>query len=655
MLPRRLSLALLIVAALAPVPAAHATLYPGDALDGPSADIDSVGDVDVARDARGAVVYLKDDGGVAHVFAARFREGGFAAPERLDPGFVTPSAQPVVATSNDGRIAVAFVHDGALWGVVRASGDAAWSTPTLLYADPAPLSNPVTNPSIDMSINGVAYVVFSSAGNVYATRLVDTTWTPIASALDIDPAQSAGLGAGRPRVAVSADNNAVATWGEGGPDGRQHVYARRLTELTPSASPQDLTLPDLDGHAGRDADSPDIDIEDDSSFAWAVFRQGFDDGGVTRSRTVARRLVGSLFDPPVTVDGLTFPASAGAEDPRIDMTGRGEALVASGRTGPYEVWGDVLSFDKFAPAARVDTSAGASPPRPVAATGENRYGVIAWQHDAGAGSREIVARLFLDDPNDHFEAEQVVSRPEWGPADASRGFEAAADRAGNSVIAFIQGTGADSRLVVAELDRAPGRAQGLSTTKFQRFSRPTLRWRASTDTLGTDHLHGARRRGGGRYHHGHLARPRRPDRGRAAQVGDHRHRPPRPAGRQPHAPAAGRRDGADHRALDLGQAQEGEGRALRPGGLRRPLAGGRLGHPERPDQLRRPLRALIAPQRGAPLQAPRDLHGSGERARSGGQRRGPGEAPEDQEIGVFTRFREVLSAVQVILGIGHPS
>jgi hypothetical protein len=481
---RRLALALLTLAALAPVPAAHATLYPGDTLDGPSPDIVSLGDVDVARDARGAVVYLKNDGGAAHVFAARFREGGFAAPERLDPGFVTPSAQPVVATSNDGRIAVAFVHDGALWGVVRASGDAAWSPPTLLYADPAPLVNPVTNPSIDMSINGVAYVVFQSAGNVYASRLVDTTWTPIPSALDIDPAQTAGLGAGRPRVAVSADNNAVAAWGEHGADGREHVYARRLTELVPSAAPQDLTLPDLDGHAGGNADSPDIDIEDDSSFAWAVFRQDFADGGATRSRTIARRLVGSLFDPPVPVDGLAFPASTGADAPRIDMTGRGEALVASGHTGPFEVWGDVLSFDKFAPGVRIDATAGTAPPHPVVATGENRYGVIAWQRDAGGGSREIVARPFLDDPKDHFEDEQVVSRPEYGPVDASRGLEVAADRAGNSVIAFIQGGAADSRVVVAELDRVPGRPQGLSTTKFQRFSRPTLRWRPSTDVWG---------------------------------------------------------------------------------------------------------------------------------------------------------------------------
>ena len=103
------------------------------------------------------------------------------------------------------------------------------------------------------------------------------------------PPRSAKFGALRPRVAVSAEGNAVGVWGEDGGDGRTHVFSRRLTGTTLSSFPQDLTLPDFEGGAGGSADSPDIDIEDDGSFAWVAFRQ--DIGG--RSRSIARRLLGS--------------------------------------------------------------------------------------------------------------------------------------------------------------------------------------------------------------------------------------------------------------------------------------------------------------------------------------------------------------------------
>ena len=67
------------------------------------------------------------------------------------------------------------------------------------------------------------------------------------------------------------------------------MWARRITGLNLSAFPQELTIA-----GGGTADSPDIDIEDDGSFAWVVFRQ--DLGGV--SRTVGRRLIGSQFEAP---------------------------------------------------------------------------------------------------------------------------------------------------------------------------------------------------------------------------------------------------------------------------------------------------------------------------------------------------------------------
>ena len=103
--------------------------------------------------------------------------------------------------------------------------------------------------------------------------------------MDINSAQGAGRGSQRSRVGVSAEGNAVVVWGENVGDGRPRVYERRVTGLNPSVAPQELSLNQFAGQIGGRADQVDIDIEDDGSFAWAVFRQDFGGG----SRSVARR------------------------------------------------------------------------------------------------------------------------------------------------------------------------------------------------------------------------------------------------------------------------------------------------------------------------------------------------------------------------------
>ncbi len=128
---------------------------------------------------------------------------------------------------------------------------------------------------------------------MHAARLQDSTWTVVPQPLDVDPALPAGTGALRPKVAVSAEGYAVATWGDDPGNGLTRIWARRITGLNLSVAPQ---LVSLDGNGP--ADSPDIDIEDDGSFAWVVFRQDLD--GV--SRTLGRRLIGSLFEPFEVID-----------------------------------------------------------------------------------------------------------------------------------------------------------------------------------------------------------------------------------------------------------------------------------------------------------------------------------------------------------------
>ncbi|MCW3049001.1 MAG: hypothetical protein JWO74_3285 [Solirubrobacterales bacterium] len=467
--------------------AATGSFFAGQAVDGPSPDIQRLGDVDVARDGTGALVYVKQDGGVNHIFVSRLVNGAWEAPERIDNGLAGPSSQPVIAASDGGRLAIAFINDTQLVTVVRPTGDQP-------YGPPSGLAAPASNPSIDMSINGVAYVSFtlpgSSAADVRAARLErkGTTFAVLPDALDVDPAQNAGDGNKRSKVAVAADGSAVVVFGEDGSDGRTHVYGRRLFEMRVSTAPQDLTLSDFEGHAAGAADLPDIGIEDDSSFAWVVFRQAMDDGaGGVKIRTIARRLVGSQFEAPVAVDGQGFPTAESTNAPRVAVSGRGDGYAATAGVTTTAAIGAVIKDDAFVPGVTLGGGFNVAP-FPVPAVAETGDGLVAWaQGDAGGGI-SLHAKAYDSVPASRVPQvpgpDQLLSSPDLGQVDGARGIEAAADRTGDIVVAFVQGGDADRKIVAAAFARAPGTFLTYTPSRWRKFARPPLRWSQSFELWG---------------------------------------------------------------------------------------------------------------------------------------------------------------------------
>ena len=462
---------------------APAKFFAGEPIDGPSADLRFTGDVDVARDGSGAIAYIRREGPVDHLYASRLINGLWQPPERIDAGLESAASQPAVAASDGGRLTVVFVSGGQVFSVVRPAGAPGWSAPVLV----APTAS---NPAVDMSINGVAYTTFTQGGDVRAARLERdaAAFTVLGAPLDIDPGRAAGEGARRSRVAVSADGTALAVWGEDGGDGRTHAYGRRLFGLNLSTAPQDLTLDELEGRAGRSADSPDVDIEDDSSFAWVVFRQEFDDGGTLRGRAIARRLVGSQFEAPAAVDGLGWGGES-AITPRIDLNGRGEGVATSGSSASFGALAAMLKDDAFFGGASLGGGGGVSP-QPVGGVAETTDRIVGWLQGGGAlGSATAVhARFFDDKPAERTPPppgpEEILTNADFGGVDPEAGFDAAMNRAGDVVFAFIQGSGADRRLMVATYDRAPGAFNGYSSTRWRKFARPPLAWGPGFDLWG---------------------------------------------------------------------------------------------------------------------------------------------------------------------------
>ncbi|MEA2136340.1 MAG: hypothetical protein QOC68_4249 [Solirubrobacteraceae bacterium] len=479
-MPRRLSFCVMLaLLALAAVPAvASAGWFPAQPVDGPTPDIDKLGGVDLARDGTGGLVYLKRIDGTPHVFLSRFNGGQFRPPERVDNGIGAGASEAAIAAADADRLAIVWIAGSRVYGAVVTGNDAKPGPllgPTELYNDP---SGPVSDVAIDMGINGAAYASWAGPGgggaDVRVSRLMDVTWTLVGAPLDIDAARAAGRGTQRSRVAVSAEGNAVVVWGENHADGRPRVYMRRVTGTAPSAFPQELSLNDLGGQIGGRADQPDIDVEDDGSFAWAVFRQDFAGG----SRSVARRLLGSTFDPGVPLDGGPTTGS-----PRIGMNGRGQGLAAietlgGGATGLF------LYNDVFEPGVQLSSQPSAAGTEPKPASSEHREVALAWRVADGAGNGSIRGR-FKPEPTVPFENEVELSRPDLGPV-APGQFAIGADRVAGFAVAMVQGAPGSNRTVTAAVqDRPPGRPGAIAHRgDWQNKARPKLEWRPGIDLWG---------------------------------------------------------------------------------------------------------------------------------------------------------------------------
>jgi hypothetical protein len=437
-------------------PAADAGWFAAEPVDGP-ADVDRVA-VALTSARGGGLAYVKRDAGGARVWLSLLRDGAWTAPAPISGPGATETA---VTGGERGRLAVAWIENG------NVVGAAVGAAPMALTA-----GGGASDVAIDVGVNDVAYAVWTQNGDVRAAQLVGTAWQAVPAPLDIDPARSAGVGRSRPRVAVAADGSAVVVWGEALPDGRTHVFARRLYGTTLSAIPQDATLDVFEGAAAGSADSPEVAVEFDRSYAWVVFRQ--DVGG--RSRSIARRLRASVFQEPYALDG-----GVTSSDPRIGMTGGGIGhAVSTGADGG--VYGAALRDDVFLPAVRSDAAGAVSATAVV--TSERNDSALAWRVGPEAAA-VVLGRLAPEEGR--LGAEAVLSRADLGPV-APVPLAASSDRIGNVAVAMLQGAPSARHVAVAMHDLPPSRPV-VRALRSVVGPRPLIRWRAGEELLGPQSFH----------------------------------------------------------------------------------------------------------------------------------------------------------------------
>jgi hypothetical protein len=452
----------------APATAQVSALGPPVTVDGPTADIQALTGLAVARDGTGGLIYLKDVAGTPHVFVSRLASGTFQPPEQVDAGLTTASSQPVIAAGGSGQLVVAFINAGQLEVSTTANATTPFSAPTVLFSG-------ASNPSLAMnSLDNKAYLAFTAAGagghDIRCAYFNAGRWAVEATPLDANAADDAGTGSDRPDAAAASDGVGIVTWGENG-----HVYARRVWGIVPSTEFEQADVPAVSGWIEVGATAPSVAVGGDSSYAQVSFQETVASGGVQQTRVLMGRLHGTLFEDPTALDGLDTPGSEGANEPGVSMAEYGNGIATAARSQTNAVYATLLGKNgTAATAARLDSLANFSAPyiAPIAA---GYYSdLVAWQHDPGAlGLAEIRARYY---DGSNFGPEMVLSSPALGATDAAAGLFAASDIQADVAVAWVQGSGANTTIVTDQLYHGIGGFKPEAKFQYARTLTPVLTW-----------------------------------------------------------------------------------------------------------------------------------------------------------------------------------
>ena len=382
--------------------------------------------------------------------------------------------------------------------------------------------------------------------------------------------------------------------------------------------PQELTSTSR-GPRRRRRRRPDVDIEDDSSFAWVVFRQDFDD----HPRVLARRLLGSTFEPAGRRRRRAVGRLGAANRPQ--RARRGHRRRSPRRTTASSPT-CCISTPSAPPAAPGHAGDDARPRRRRRRSARTARPPSSWlQAPTAADARGVHARRWIIDQTERgypgARARHASSRnPAFGPSTRRPAWTPRATASATSSSCSSRAPAPDRRLVVAEYDRVPGRFFGYAGTKLRAALKAAAGVGGRVGDLGPGDLHGRSSTAS------RSARRRRRRSRRSVRVRDGLHRLAgrrRPTARaesaQVKAPLQVARVDADRRVRRPGTRKRGQGRDRRRRGRRRgPGAASAGAHQVVTDRLRRRHASRRRARRQPPLPAGAAPTSSRERDRRAG-------------------------------------
>ncbi len=258
--PARLIAALLApgVALLVAAPA-QAVILPATTLDGPNESIVGFGGVAMAEDGTGGAVYLKRVEGVTHVFVARYAQGHWFAPIRVDTEEPFAASWPRIGAAAGGELIVVWATPFAtnparegkavyeLLGAELGPGSESFGPAAII--DPNIEEATGTSPDLAVTTTGQADVVYRVVQplvtNVPPLRPGDVVeqvrlahyngarWLNLGK-INRNPGASMRppTEANAPQIAVGPTGNGVVVWQEPDVEGVARIWARRIFATT---------------------------------------------------------------------------------------------------------------------------------------------------------------------------------------------------------------------------------------------------------------------------------------------------------------------------------------------------------------------------------------------------------------------------------------
>ncbi|HUA74426.1 MAG TPA: PKD domain-containing protein [Solirubrobacteraceae bacterium] len=266
---------------------AQAVILPATTIDGPSQEIVGFGGIAMAEDGTGGVVYLKRVGGVAHVFVARYAEGRWFPPVRVDTEEPFAASWPRIGAADGGELVVVWATPFATQNghpvdelLSSTLGAGATTFGPSMIVDQNIKAGTGTSPALAMSSTGQADVVYrvvnSEEGKpstipllrpddvveeVRVARFEGETWVGL-GAINRNPGVSMRppTANNAPQIAIGQTGNGIVVWQEPDIDGVARIWARRIFGRS-----LDYVLPvsaTTLGSApiGDDADAPSVSI-----------------------------------------------------------------------------------------------------------------------------------------------------------------------------------------------------------------------------------------------------------------------------------------------------------------------------------------------------------------------------------------------------------
>ena len=504
----RLYLAVAVALALALAPGglavsaapAGAVILPAVTIDGPSENVAGLGGVAMAEDGTGGIVYLKRVEGVAHVFVARYLEGRWLAPIRVDTAEPFAASWPRIGAANGGELVVVWATPFATENghpvdelLSATLGPGASTFGPAIIVDHNIRSGAMTSPDLAMSPTGqadVVYRVVNEGGGqritllrpgdvveeVRAAHFEGETWSAL-GAINRNPAVSmrAPTEANAPQIAIGPTGDGIVVWQEPDAEGVARIWARRLFGRTVDYVMPVSATTYKGSQISGDADAPSVSISRTGQ-AEVAYRQAAGPGSPLPG---PRIFLNTLLDGEAG-DGGEFE---GAEVADNDVAGGASASIGPPDVDSDEKQGVRLLYDADGTPRVIEGNGSGltaalslGPPyvgsEQFAASVMNQAGggVSAWPSQDGQGRAAVAVRE--DFPNGAVQT-GLVSGGAGGPVGE---LSVARSGLGDGLVAFRQGPLGDAAIVVDEITAPPVRFIAVVPEGWVRPAQATISW-----------------------------------------------------------------------------------------------------------------------------------------------------------------------------------